>query len=228
MDRSLVRSSATGLVPTGEDSPEFRRYRDRTWLQVTAGTAVVTTVGMAAAFLMGGSLGGVLGFVAGVGLGLGAGVWSGLKMSALANRGLRRRLRSALGVRGRGIFVGLRAEQGGLWSELQRKETDDSVGFLELEAQHLVITTEVGKVALRSDDVRGFRRERVKAVPMLSFVRVLLNHDGFDASFLIVSREGDTLRAQVEATEVLYGRLVEWHAEHQLAWLARHRALESG
>ena len=226
VDGPLAQRPEVGLVPSGEDSPEFRRYRDRTWLQVTSGTALVTTVGgLAMAIAAGGLLGAPAALIAGVGLGLVSGMWSGLKLSALANRGLRARLRRALGVRGRGIFVGLRAEQGALWAELRRKETDDNVGFLEIEEHTLCITTEVGKVAMRREAVRGFDRERVKAVPMLTFVRVLLDDDGRDASFLLVSREGDSLRAQAAATETLYRRLVEWHAEHQLAWLDQHRAL---
>jgi hypothetical protein len=225
VDRSLVRTTASALVPSGEASPEFRRYRDRTWLQVTTGTAAVTAGGIVLALVLGGTLGGLAGFVAGVSLGMLAGMWTGLHLSAVANRRLRGRLRRQLGVRGRGIFVGLRAAQGALWAELHRKETDDNVGFLEVEAQHLLITTEAGKVALRREDVRGFTRERVKAVPLLSFVRVLLDEDGVDASFLLISREGDSLKAHVEASEVLYRLLVEWHAEHQLRWLEAQRGV---
>lgn len=202
----------------------FREYRDKSWLLVTTATALVTLLGLSVTTVVGLWAGGVLGLAGGVLAGVGGGLWAGLRMSSNANRLLRLRLRSSLGVRGRGIFVGLRLSQTDLWNELHRKETDDNVGFLELGEEQLSLTSEAGKVTLHRDSIRGFERERVKAVPMLWFIRVLVDDDEtFEGSFLIVSREGDSLTAQVEATRLLYERLVAWHAEHQLAWLAAHR-----
>lgn len=221
MNLPAVRS--VELVPSAEASPVFREYRDKSWLWVTSATAIVTLFGLTATTLFGLWLGGVAGLLGGVVAGVGSGLWAGLRMSATANRVLRRRLRRTLGVRGRGIFVGLRAQQDDLWSELHRKETDDNVGFLELGDEAMAITSEAGKVSLQKDEIRGFERETVKAVPMLWFIRVLVDQEGQDGSFLLVSREGDSLRAQVEATRILYERLVAWHAEHQLAWLDQHR-----
>ena len=210
-------------MPPAEASPVFVHYRDRTWLWVTSGTAAVTLGGLTLATGAGLLLGGLGGLLAGVGLGITGGIWAGLKMSASANGHLRRKLRKTLGVRGRGIFVGLRANQDDLWSELNRKETDDNVGFLEFEEHGLVLTSEAGKVRLRRDAIRGFERETVKAVPLLWFIRVLVDHEGDEGAFLLVSREGDSLRDQEQATQVLYKRLIEWHADYQLAWLAAHR-----
>lgn len=211
------------LVPSVEASPVFREYRDKSWLWVTTATAIVTLFGLTATTIFGLWLGGAAGLLGGVFAGVGSGLWAGLRMSATANRGLRRRLRRTLGVRGRGIFVGLRIRQDDLWAELHRKETDDNVGFLELGDDAMSITSEAGKVSLPRGDVRGFERETVKAVPMLWFIRVLVDVEGQDGTFLLVSREGDSLRAQAEATRILYERLVGWHAEHQLAWLETHR-----
>lgn len=210
-------------MPSAEASPVFREYRDKSWLWVTSATAIVTLFGLSATTIFGLWLGGIAGLLGGVVAGVGSGLWAGLRMSAAANRVLRRRLRRNLGVRGRGIFVGLRASQGDLWSELHRKETDDNVGFLELGEEALTLTSEAGKVSLQRDVIRGFERETVKAVPMLWFIRVIVDDEGHDGSFLLVSREGDSLRAQADATQVLYERLVAWHTEHQLAWLEAHR-----
>lgn len=217
-------AQTTAMVPSADASPVFREYRDRSWLMVTTGTALVTLVGLSFTTVVGLWAGGLLGLLGGVVAGVGGGLWAGLSMSAVANRLLRRRLRQSLGVRGRGIFVGLRTSQGDLWTELHRKETDDNVGFLELGDQTLSVISEAGKVTLPRDSIRGFERERVKAVPMLWFIRVLIDEEeGFEGSFLVVSREGDSLAAQSEATALLYDRLVTWHTEHQLAWLEAHR-----
>lgn len=214
---------SSSLVPSADRSPVFRRYRDTSWLWVTTATSLVTMAGLLTATVAGFMAAGVLGLVGGVAAGVGAGLWAGLRMSAAANSSLRKRLRQELGVRGRGIFVGLRGHQDDLWSELHRKETDDNVGFVEFEEHGLRVTTEAGKVDLRRDAIIGFDKEPVKAMPMLWFIRVQFELDGQEASFLLVSREGDSIREQVEATEVLYRRLVEWYADAQLRWLDAHR-----
>ncbi len=218
----MVQSGA--LIPSADASPVFREYRDKSWFLVTSATALITVLGLSASTFIGLWAGGLLGLVGGVVAGATGGLWAGLQMSATANRLLRRRLRERLGVRGRGVFVGLRAYQDDLWSELHRKETDDNVGFLEIGDESITITSEGAKVCLPRDDIRGFEKERVKAVPMLWFIRVLVDDDGcYQSSFLLVSREGDSLAAQEKATRLLYERLINWHAEHQLKWLAEHR-----
>lgn len=217
----MVQSGA--LIPSADASPVFREYRDKSWFLVTSATALITVLGLTASTFLGLWAGGLFGLVGGVVAGATGGLWAGLKMSATANRLLRRRLRERLGVRGRGVFVGMRAYQDDLWSELHRKETDDNVGFLEVGDESLTITSEGAKVCLPRDDIRGFEQERVKAVPLLWFIRVLIDHEGFEGSFLLVSREGDSLAAQAEATRLLYERLIDWHADHQLKWLAEHR-----
>lgn len=212
-----VPSRGADLVPSGDEAPVFARYRDRTFVVVTAGTVLATTALLPAAMVAGlVALQGIAGVVAGAGVACTAGFGIGMWMTSTANRLLRARVRSALGARARGVFVGLRAMQGGLLKEVVRKETDDNVGFLELEEARLRITTESGVVTLEPDAIRGFVPERVKAIPYLAFVRVELS-DG--SSMLLISREGDSLRAMRRATERLRSRLVTWHAEHHLRWL---------
>lgn len=212
-----VRNCEQALVPESETSPVFQRYRGGAYASVLAAFfGPFTAITLAAVVMIPGTPMVAMGLLAGAV----TGVYLAMQRMGQTNRSLRRRLARALGVRGKGVFVGLRAMQGTLLSESLRTETDDNVGFLQIEERRLLVHTEAQALVLDIDEIRGFLTEPVVALPYLFFIRVeLMNGD----SFLVTSREGDTLRGMRGATETLRGRLVKWHADHQLAWLESGR-----
>lgn len=212
------------VVPSARRSSIFESHR-RTLLPTAL---VFHTAAIGLPFLMT-APGLVLGWLPGaaigslVGLGL---TFSMLNRGALVGNGrLERRLRSRLMAFTRKLeFVGIcELENNTLERRIRRFETDDNVGLLAVTDDRLVILTEDGRIEVAREDVSGVSLAPLPDYPRLSWVRIDFDRGEDRPGFLIMSRAAKNLDEIRERTEVLYRRLVDWHAESQLAWLERTR-----
>jgi hypothetical protein len=151
------------------------------------------------------------------------------------NRALERELRDRLNGHDPALeFVGL-GQPGSNTLRIKlssvRMETDDNVGLLELSETALSIRTDSATLLVEPGAIQRIELERMVELPLLSWIRIELEHAEGDTSILVTSRQASSLRFARAATRKLYERLIHWHADRQLAWLdeARFaRALAAG
>lgn len=182
---------------------------------------LMTAPGLVLGWLPGAAIGSL------VGLGL---TFSMLNRGALIGNGrLERRLRTKLTAFTRKLeFVGVcELENNTLERRIRRFETDDNVGLLAVTDDQLVILTEEGRIQVSREDVSGITLAPLPDYPRLSWVRIDFEQGEDRPGFLVMSRAAKNLEEIRERTEALYRRLVDWHAESQLAWLARCRRGEA-
>ncbi|MEM7676992.1 MAG: hypothetical protein AAF449_13390 [Myxococcota bacterium] len=219
-DRGLELTAAPARLPSSQDSPSFRYHLERTAPMAVAAAAVHTVAVPMMCGLAGWALFGAAGFLPAGAVGcLGALAFLNW-IPLIGNRALRANLSRTLGKSKGWTFVGLRAVQGSLVQEARRVETDDNVGFLRVTEKALEVATEGGALQLSRESIRGFSAERMLGLPYLHYIRVEFEENGQLKAFLFVSREGSSVQQHRRSTDRLRDRLVEWHADHQLEWLA--------
>ena len=221
VERSLAPMPARpARLPSSDESPSFRYHLERTAPMAVAAAAVHTVAVPLVCGLVGLSLFGTGAFLPAGAIGF-FGALSFLNwIPLIGNQTLRGNLVRRLGTKAGWTFVGLRATQGSMMQEARRVETDDNVGFLRVTDDALEIATEGGELRIRRDTIRGFTTERMIGLPYLHYIRVEFEEDDGLMAFLFVSREGRSVARHRKNTEALRQRLVDWHADHQLAWLA--------
>ncbi len=210
---------APARVPSSEDSPSFRNHLERT-APVAVAAATVHTLLLPIIFAsVGWAVFGTGGFLPVGAMGLLVALSCLNWIPVIGNQTLRDNLVKSLGRKPGATFVGLRAVQGNGVQEALRVETDDNVGFLYTTDRSLEVVTEGGSLSVPRDRIRGFDTERMRGLPYLHYIRVEFEEDHMLKAFLVVSREGRSIKQHRKTTERLRARLVEWHAEHQLRWL---------
>ena len=214
-----------GVVPAAQRSSVFEVHR-RALLPTalffhTAAIGLpflLTAPGLFLGWLPGAALGSL------VGLGI---TFSMLNRGALiGNARLERKLRSRLAAyTDRLEFVGIcELENNTLERRIRRFETDDNVGLLAVTEEKLAVLTEDGKIEVFRDEVSSVTLEPLPDYPRLSWVRIEFDRGEDREGFLLMSREARNLEEIRQRTEKLYQRLVQWHVESQLAWLAQSRS----
>ena len=220
VERGLELTAAPAQLPSSEDSPSFRYHLERTAPMAVAAAAIHTVAVPMLCGLIGWGLFGVGGFLPAGALGFLAALSFLNWIPLIGNRALRKNLAKTLGAKLGWTFVGLRAAQSTLMQEARRVETDDNVGFLRVTDGALEVATEAGELRIPRDQIRGFSTERMIGLPYLHYIRVEFQEEDGLKAFLVVSREGTSVQQHRKSTDALRDKLVEWHAEHQLKWLA--------
>lgn len=216
----------TDMVPFAKGGTLFAQYRVRAGI---AANVIVGLSGLGAGFLMAIGLGalGVTGGIAALALGLAGVAVTANQVGCIGNRALADRLRERLGIdTGELEFVGLCRGDNNARSKLLKPhlETDDNVGFLGFDDECLRVHLEAATLAIPREEIRRISLERVVELPYLRWVRIeFFRDDQATASFLLMSREGTTLRDLRRGTRALHDRLVEWHVSAQLRWLDEER-----
>lgn len=211
---------AAGLVPVAPSRSLFARYRRREGILVNlvAGGLFGSALGLAAVSAV--TVGPMWGLGA-LTLGVGAMAWLANAWGLLGNATLARRLASLLGLEvGEWTFVGVcRGDQNRLRAKLfpPRVETDENVGFMRLEDGALVLRLEDKTIEVSRSRVRDVRTEEVVEAPYLHWIRIeLYDADERLDTFLLMSREGRTLRDQRAANDRLFEKMRDWHVSDKL------------
>ena len=223
----VVRPSEDVLTPTHELVPVatkrslFAQYQRREGLLVNlvAGAVFGCALGSAAISSV------AMGPLWGLGL-LGLGIVSvariANKWGLLGNEALATQLKSLLGIAESAdwAFVGVcRGHQNHLAAKLfpPRVETDENVGFLRLLSDQMELRMENATVCIPRPRVRDVRLEEVVEAPFLDWIRVeFYDVDDSLDSFLVMSREGRTLREQQSENTQLFEHIRDWHVEDKL------------
>ncbi|MEO1228345.1 MAG: hypothetical protein AAFZ18_05515 [Myxococcota bacterium] len=220
-DSALVVLPTTAVVPVASRRSLFATYQRREGVLVNVvavGVFLGALTSAAASSVAFGPLWG-LGFL---GVGLASVRWIADAWGLFGNEELASRLREKLDVEGEGwTFVGVcRGDQNRLAAKLlpPRIDTDENVGFLKLDREHLELRLEDVTVRIPRTDVRDVRTEEVVEAPCLRWIRLeLFDADGQVTSFLLMSREAETLRDQQSENERLFEAIRDWHVEDKLA-----------
>jgi hypothetical protein len=216
----------TDMVPFAKGGTLFAQYRVRAGI---AANVIVGLSGLAAGCLMALGLGalGVTGGIAALAFGLAGVTVTANLVGCIGNRALAERLRERLGIdTGELEFVGLCRGDNNARKKIltPHLETDDNVGFLGFDDERLRVHLEAATLVIPREEIRRISLERVVELPYLRWVRIeFFREDQATASFLLMSREGTTLRDLRRATRSLHDRLVEWHVSAQLRWLEEER-----
>jgi hypothetical protein len=220
-----------GLVPVARARSIFAHYQRREGILVNVVAGVVAGCAVSAAVattVAGGPVWGLASLLAGcMSTAFIADRWG-----LLGNRELARRLEGALGLdRRQWTFVGVcRGDQNRLAAKLfpPRVETDENVGFLRLESDRLVLRLEEATLEIRRGQIRDVRLEEVVEAPFLWWIRLEVYDEGEHlVSFLVMSREGHTLRQQRSANERLFEQIRDWHVTDKLRPLVEAGELSS-
>lgn len=208
------------LVPVASRRSLFASYqrREGVLVNVVAGGVFACALGSAAVSSV--AMGPVWGLSI-LGVGLVSMGWIANAWGLLGNDGLADRLREQLGVAETGwSFVGVcRGHQNRLAAKLfpPRVETDENVGFVRLGPDRLELRMEDATVEVPRSRVRDVRTEEVVEAPFLEWIRLeLYDQDDRLVSFLMMSREGETLREQQAHNSRLFERVRDWHVDDKL------------
>jgi len=217
-DRQLQLRGGTALVPRPAPGSAFHRHARTRGVPIALFNGLVIGSPITAGFCVGLFSQDLL-------LGLAASCcalattplvnWTGM----WGNRRLELTLRERTGSTGEFIGVGC-ANSNDLATafDASRMDTDDNVGFISFVEHALVIETEEREIMADSDDIVDITVERMKSMPLMSWIRVTI-HDpdsGARAALLVNSRRGHTMRQAKRATLALYQRMVEWHLSCQM------------
>ena len=179
-----------------------------------------------AAIAMGLAVAGVAGAAAGTVLGAGS-LWAMMnRVTVYGNGRLRSALAKRLGAPQDAEFVGLclpenNTVQGKLLT--LRLETDDNVGFLNLEDKAMRIRMEEGQLSIPRDHVREVSTERFIELPYLRWICVQYYEAGALRTLLLCSRQCRSLREARRSTDKLLARIEDWYTEPVIQQLEAER-----
>lgn len=187
-------------------------------MHVVAGVVFLSALGSAAVSSV--AIGPVWG-LAMLGIGLASVGWIANAWGLFGNRSLSEGLRELLQIDSdEWTFVGVcRGDQNRIAAKLfpPRVETDENVGFVRLYADRLELRFENGTMEVSRGRMRDVRLEEVVEAPFLHWIRLeLYDADDRLESFLLMSREGETLREQRVANYRLFERIRDWHVSDKL------------
>lgn len=216
----LTDAGDRALVPVAPKRSLFGRYQRREGIFVNLVAGVVFGCALGSAAVSSVAFGPFWGLGL-FGLGLAGVGWIANAWGLLGNRELAERLEKLLGLEGSGwVFVGVcRGDQNRLAAKLfpPRVETDENVGFFRLAVDQLELRLENGTLEVPRRSVRDVRMEEVVEAPFLHWIRLELYDDEERLdSFLLMSREGETLREQQQANRALFDRIRDWHVSDKL------------
>lgn len=217
---SQIVAVSDEIVPVASSRSLFASYqrREGVLVNLVAGGVFACSLGSAAVSSV--AIGPMWGLAI-LGLGLASLGWIANAWGLLGNDGLAERLREELDVdTPEWAFVGVcRGDQNRLAAKLfpPRVETDENVGFLRLGPDRLELRMENASLEVPRARVRDVRTEEVVEAPFLEWIRLeLYDEDDRLASFLLMSREGETLRDQQNENTQLFERIRDWHVDHKL------------